>query len=479
MKFLRRSWRVLALCAMAAVLFTSVPAMAQTIESGIQDTENRLTEAKRARLHIIAPRTFEEAQSSLARTKERFARGGKIDEIADGLAEVNEKLDRCDQLQAMGDLLLRDTFVARDDAIAVNAPRFATEPWKEAEETIRDAGQSIEDGEQNDAREEAARARGLYRDAELLAIRTNILGSARTERSRAVEAKADEYARVTLADADRDLASAEAILQGDRYMKAQALELAESARQSFRHAASIAATAVKVEKDRKGRIEDLIRSHETQFERVARVLDYEPDFAGGIEPAADQSVAAVTSLVDDRAQLVAQVHGLQAEIERLNGDLALLQDRDETLQQKEQYDRKVREVRGIYEPDEAEVLLGDDELIVRLYALSFPVGSSEIRPENFSLLTRVQRTLREFPTADIVIEGHTDAQGDETMNQALSDRRAEAVRTYLLANMGIDAQRVVARGYGESRPIANNESESGRARNRRIDVVVRLSNVPF
>jgi len=65
------------------------------------------------------------------------------------------------------------------------------------------------------------------------------------------------------------------------------------------------------------------------------------------------------------------------------------------------------------------------------------------------------------------------------MNQALSERRAEAVRAYLLANMGIDAERVVARGYGESRPIANNESETGRAKNRRIDVTVRLSEVTF
>ena len=86
----------------------------------------------------------------------------------------------------------------------------------------------------------------------------------------------------------------------------------------------------------------------------------------------------------------------------------------------------------------------------------------------------MQRALREFPTSEMVIEGHTDAQGDENMNQSLSDKRAEAVRVYLLANMGIDAERLVARGYGESRPIANNESEAGRAKNRRIDVVVKL-----
>lgn len=474
MKLLTRSSTTVAVLAAAVLLSLSVPVMAQTIEESIQTTEDRLTEAKRDRLNLIAPRTFGDAETELASTKDRFARGGKIEDIERRLDKVNEKLTRCDDLKEIGDLLLRDSFVARDDAIAANAPEFATELWDEAEKTIRESGRRIEDGNQNNARKYADQAGDLYRDAELLAIRTDILGSAKAERETALSMKADEFAAVTLAEADRDLASAEKILAGDRYMKAQALLLAESARGQFRHAAWIARLAREIDEDRKSKPEDVIRSHESQFERIANILGYQPLFSDGIEPVADQIIAAASSIAEDRTQLVGQVTGLQAEIEALNNDLALLQDRDKTLQQKETYDRKLREVRELFAADEAEVLIGENELIVRLYALSFPVGSSEIRPENFALLTRVQRALREFPTSAMVIEGHTDAQGDENMNQSLSDKRAEAVRVYLLANMGIDAERLVARGYGESRPIANNESEAGRAKNRRIDVVVKL-----
>ena len=75
----------------------------------------------------------------------------------------------------------------------------------------------------------------------------------------------------------------------------------------------------------------------------------------------------------------------------------------------------------------------------------------------------------------MTIDGHTDAQGDTDYNQALSQRRAEAVRSYLLANMGSAADNYLAIGFGESKPIASNETAEGRTQNRRIDVNIDLS----
>ncbi|NBC85355.1 MAG: OmpA family protein, partial [Bacteroidetes bacterium] len=131
--------------------------------------------------------------------------------------------------------------------------------------------------------------------------------------------------------------------------------------------------------------------------------------------------------------------------------------------------------RGVFGEDEAEVSLRGDEMIVRMYGLNFPVGSSEIRPANFSLLTKLQQVLREFPDAPITIEGHTDSRGNDATNQRLSDERATAVQEYLMANMSsLSPDQVEAVGYGESRPLASNETEEGRAQNRRIDVTISL-----
>ncbi|MCL4143021.1 UNVERIFIED_CONTAM: hypothetical protein GTU68_031460 [Idotea baltica] len=76
---------------------------------------------------------------------------------------------------------------------------------------------------------------------------------------------------------------------------------------------------------------------------------------------------------------------------------------------------------------------------------------------------------KEYPRANFAIEGHTDSVGSKSTNQALSDRRANAVRDYLIAN-GIAADRLTAAGYGEDNPIANNKTRAGRKENRRVEV---------
>jgi len=128
----------------------------------------------------------------------------------------------------------------------------------------------------------------------------------------------------------------------------------------------------------------------------------------------------------------------------------------------------------MFTPAEGEALLGENRLILRLVGLTFASGSAEIRPDNFSLLTKVQRVIREFPESAITVEGHTDSQGNEAMNQELSRRRAIAVREYLLSNIAMSADRITAVGYGESRPVAPNDAEAGRARNRRIEIMLSL-----
>jgi outer membrane protein OmpA-like peptidoglycan-associated protein len=145
------------------------------------------------------------------------------------------------------------------------------------------------------------------------------------------------------------------------------------------------------------------------------------------------------------------------------------------LREREQMEQRFREAQALFSPEEGEVLTSGDKLVVRLHGFTFPVGSAEIRPEDYSLLTKVQRVLREFPDTPVMIEGHTDSQGNDDLNQSLSQRRAIAVREYLLANMALSADRITAVGFGESRPVASNQTAEGRAQNRRIDVVLSLS----
>jgi outer membrane protein OmpA-like peptidoglycan-associated protein len=93
-------------------------------------------------------------------------------------------------------------------------------------------------------------------------------------------------------------------------------------------------------------------------------------------------------------------------------------------------------------------------------------------PDNYGLLSKVQRAIRTFGEPDVVIEGHTDSTGSDEVNEHLSQQRAESVRDYLVANKTLPEEKIVAIGYGSKRPLASNETAEGRAINRRIDVVI-------
>jgi OOP family OmpA-OmpF porin len=75
--------------------------------------------------------------------------------------------------------------------------------------------------------------------------------------------------------------------------------------------------------------------------------------------------------------------------------------------------------------------------------------------------------MNQNPNMTVVIEGHTDSQGDDALNKSLSQRRAEQVKEYLVSK-GISASRLSAIGYGEARPISDNSTSAGRAKNRRV-----------
>jgi len=102
----------------------------------------------------------------------------------------------------------------------------------------------------------------------------------------------------------------------------------------------------------------------------------------------------------------------------------------------------------------------------------FASGSAEIQPRYYSDLDNVIKVLKKNPGVEVVIEGHTDSQGPEELNEELSEKRAQSVMNYLVEN-GVNADRISAKGHGESRPIADNETAAGRAKNRRIEIQVK------
>lgn len=122
-------------------------------------------------------------------------------------------------------------------------------------------------------------------------------------------------------------------------------------------------------------------------------------------------------------------------------------------------------------PPPVEEMPVTSKLIVLRGLSFFDFDKSDIRPDSRPVLDEAASILRENKEVTISVEGHTDAMGSDEYNQGLSVRRAEAVFRYMV-NRGVAPERMEVFGYGESRPVADNDTESGRAQNRRVELHV-------
>ncbi len=316
--------------------------------------------------------------------------------------------------------------------------------------------------------------------------RTELLGEAERLRQEARDVDAHKRAPLTYEHADSLFIEAGNLLEAEPPQVEEARRLAVAAAQGFAHASRLAPLADSI-RSRDVTGEQILLRHEDYLKAylagLSRALELAQLPAEGIEAAAERNLEAVIALQAERSRLqaelvdrTAEVSHLERQLDSLNANLVDLELRMATaeteLRARQDTERRLREVRAVFDPEEAEILASDDRVTIRLTALSFASGSAELGPENFDVLTKLQRVVREFPAAQITVEGHTDNVGDDAANQALSQRRAIAVRDYLLQNLAMSADRITAVGYGKNRPIAPNDTAAGRASNRRIDVTI-------
>ncbi|MHC6527152.1 MULTISPECIES: OmpA family protein [unclassified Vibrio] len=126
---------------------------------------------------------------------------------------------------------------------------------------------------------------------------------------------------------------------------------------------------------------------------------------------------------------------------------------------------------------EEEMVVEEPVVMTKTYEASllgsglFALNSTELKPESEQHLGELVDFLNKYPQANVEIVGHTDSSGTEKYNQMISEKRAQSVKNDLMKR-GISANRISARGEGESNPVADNSTREGRAKNRRVDVYV-------
>jgi len=120
-------------------------------------------------------------------------------------------------------------------------------------------------------------------------------------------------------------------------------------------------------------------------------------------------------------------------------------------------------------PDTRNQLITEGRLVTR--GILFDTNSDKIKPESYGCIKEIATVLKENPSVNVMIVGHTDSDGDNTSNLDLSKRRAAAVKSFLSKEFGIDSSRMQTDGKGESQPADNNNTPEGKAQNRRVEFI--------
>lgn len=174
------------------------------------------------------------------------------------------------------------------------------------------------------------------------------------------------------------------------------------------------------------------------------------------QQASDQQAAALMEARIQAERDQAQINARRAEIEAAN---ARAQQAQALIDQQEKQLKELNAKKT------------DRGMVITLGDVLFNVNKAALSSGGIVNVKKLAEFLKAYPQRTVVIEGHTDSRGSESYNQALSERRAEAVQKALV-EMGIGTDRIATRGFGESTPVANNETAAGRQLNRRVEIVL-------
>lgn len=428
---------------------------------------------------LLAPKRFEDARRAMDALESAVNQGdARLIESRAGTA--SERLDVLAEKVDLARSLWQAALEARAQARQANAPALAPKTYDEAENVLMAAARKLEVGRDEAAKRQAQGLAPLFEAARLQATRVKLVGSAKSQLEEAERAEAMRYAPRSYVRAMDAVTRVEQLLLANPADDERVQTASARAARETQHAVylldHLKGTCADVSRTR---LESEIVDWEDGFRIVAHTLGVEPDFSAGmrkpiqeVQVVADQLLRERNALRTQLAFRNAQVDSLLGLVQGLRRDVRSAQGEVAALRPFELEARVVEQVQQRFSLSEGRVLVDNRDLILRLHGLRFASGESEVGAANYLLLDKVVETLRDLPEAYVIIEGHTDSKGRESSNMELSQLRAESVRAYLVQKAGLDPSRVTTVGYGSTRPVATNDTEEGRALNRRIEIII-------
>jgi OOP family OmpA-OmpF porin len=447
----------------------------------VSQLETSLNAARANQVDVLAPGLYNDAQSAYNKAKQNLEKGAKLSSIGDYVAEGTASLKKAEEIAQVSRTILGETNSARDKALKVGADRLG-KPYMDVEKQYLQLTKAIENDNLSYAQKNAVKVQSAFRDLEIMAIKDSALGNARNMMADAKKAKLQKIAPMAYQAAEQALNDADAFVGQNPYAS-------EMIGQKAAHAEFMAQRMMVIgessEKYQEMTPEASALYVETLLARLGETMNTGDLRDKGVEAQLSTLTGVVESMEQKNQSLEKENKNHQDQIAELEQQLSGLQgfsrEQEEAkrkLAAEREFNEQFNKVQRYFRSDEAEVYKQGNQLVIRLRGIQFPVGQATLTPENYNLLSKVQQAIQTFGQPMVIIEGHTDSTGSAQINEELSQKRAEAVKTYLIANNTLPENRIQATGYGPNRPLAPETTPEGRAINRRIDVLITPSQTP-
>ncbi len=382
---------------------------------------------------VLAGGDFASGQKEYEKARKQMRDGAKQEKVLNTLGQARAYLDRAREIADGRRAMVEGVLNARKLAVEAGARNFPVHRARLAD--IDDDMRDIV-GEKRIAPEKFSSLQSRYMDLELGAIHSTHLNTARGRIEGAKQKNAAKNTPRVLNRAEIDLKNAENVIAANRHNESAFRTSVEKSNASSEFLVAV------TQKVRAGRA--------TLPESVAIRLVQQERSLGGL---------------NERLKTV------EAQREKGSEILSAQEQELKKARETQALERALAQARKEFSREEADVYRDGDKLLIRLKAMNFASGRSDLPADALALLGKVRVVTEELNPSQVVIEGHADSTGSASVNQMLSQKRAEAVAEFLETS-GLDSDKMTAVGYGFKKPLGSNKTKAGRAQNRRVDVIL-------
>jgi len=448
--------------------------------ASLEKVQTAITEAEQLRAAEFSPEHYQSARENLEKAKALLSSNGNADEIVQLLDTANIQATQASTSAQNFSEQFSGLVESRDRLQLAGSEYVRDDLAERSEKEFMQVVEAAESGNLSKAQRDAKNARTTLHAAQVVAAREQFVRPISKTIAGARRVKARDYSPKALNNATEYQKKLEKLIKDDPDAQTQAYALSQQGVMSAKRAMRISSLGTDLNRSPEA-IETWMDAEDARLAMLGEALGIQLNRSQTPE----EQLVLLKQGVDDmktnyEARLAdsdAQVKDLSQKLAKYEGELSDMADIRLKLQLKREAEAKIKRLTKLFDPKAVEILLTPDaEVILRLKSLNFRSGSAVIPPDTYALLDNVLQSIDIFPKRPVRVEGHTDFMGSNKYNQALSERRAAAVKEYLAERMGENPHEVSAVGFGEDHPIANNETAEGRTKNRRIDVVLLVPN---